>query len=142
MGIASRSSTRKHASNDSACDLLRARVMVAMAIRMRLIVARRPRPVVQAGRKWIVDQPLCASLFAKVEEQIERTIHRSRMLPANLTRFVPDSQGSSSELLAHLPEWAAGVCAVVAAVRECSPKCTCAIPALWFSLGNALQAPA
>src|SRR5215475_4531156 len=63
-----------------------------------------------------MDQPLCAALQAKILEQIERTIHLTQFLPADLgLRPVVDGW-SFEQLLEHLFLSMAGFCAVLAAV--------------------------
>ena len=54
---------------------------------------------------------LCLSMYAKIEEQIERTVHLTTLLPAN---------GANEEierLLGHLLDCAAGVCAALGAAE-------------------------
>ena len=58
-----------------------------------------------------MSETLCASLLAKVDEQIERTTHLIELLPAH--------RGDAALLLGHLLECMAGFCAVlVAALPE------------------------
>src|SRR4051794_28408171 len=61
-------------------------------------------------------QPLCASLLAKIEEQIERTAHLIRLLPADRLQTVDAPGGwTVAVLLGHLLECLAGFCAALAA---------------------------
>src|ERR1051325_3256639 len=59
---------------------------------------------------------LCATLRDKIEEQIERTIHLIRLLPAGSEspRPLPGSQ-PVGHLLGHIPDCVAGFCAVLVA---------------------------
>jgi hypothetical protein len=54
-----------------------------------------------------MSEPLCASLREKIDEQLERTIHLTRLLPETCVET----------LLGHLLDCAAGVCAVLAAAQ-------------------------
>ena len=61
-------------------------------------------------------QPMItASLVAKVQEQIERTIHLVGLVPAEQIQWTPPIAGvwSVSEVLGHLLECLAGFCAVL-----------------------------
>jgi len=66
-----------------------------------------------------MDQPLCASLLSKINEQIERTNHLIRLLPSNRIDWTPSIPNSwpTSMLLGHLLECLAGFCAVLFAVE-------------------------
>src|ERR1017187_922566 len=66
-----------------------------------------------------MDQPVCACLWSKIDEQIERTDHLIAMLPAAGLDFVPPIPGSwpTGVLLGHLLECLAGVCAVLGAAH-------------------------
>ena len=61
-------------------------------------------------------QPLCTSLFAKIEEQLDRTIHISATLPQDLHLTALDSPWTTRQLLNHLLNCTSGFCAVLAAV--------------------------
>src|SRR5262245_25129101 len=63
-----------------------------------------------------MDQPLCAALRAKILEQIDRTIHLTQFLPADLGLRPVDGGWSFEQLLEHLLVSLAGFCAVLAAV--------------------------
>jgi hypothetical protein len=59
---------------------------------------------------------LCASLVAKIDEQIERTVHLIGLLPPECVETVtPMSCWRASELMGHLLDCMAGFCAVLAA---------------------------
>jgi hypothetical protein len=64
------------------------------------------------------DQPICASLWSKIEEQVERTDHLIALLPEDRLDWVPPVPGawSTGVLLGHLLECLAGFCAVLYAV--------------------------
>ena len=64
----------------------------------------------------VVD-PLAGAVFAKIEEQIERTIHLIRLIPD--VHWTPPIPGvwSFGELLGHLLDCLAGVCAVLFAAH-------------------------
>jgi DinB superfamily len=63
--------------------------------------------------------PLCASLLAKIQEQVERTVHLIHLLPADGSNWTPASPGAwpVEVLLGHLLDCLAGFCAVLAAVE-------------------------
>ena len=63
------------------------------------------------------DGPLAAAAFAKIEEQIERTIHLIALIPD--VRWTPPIPGawSFAELLGHFLDCLAGVCAVLYAAH-------------------------
>ncbi len=65
------------------------------------------------------DRLLCAALLAKILEQIERTDHLIRLLPANHRTWKPAIAGAwpVEMLLGHLLDCLAGFCAVLAAVE-------------------------
>jgi DinB family protein len=60
---------------------------------------------------------LCASLFSKIHEQLERARHLAALLPADKLDWTPPEPGSWSAgiLLGHLLDCAAGFCAVLSA---------------------------
>src|ERR1017187_10163472 len=64
-----------------------------------------------------MDQPVCAGLWSKIDEQIERTDHLIAVLPEGGLDFAPTIPGSwpAGVLLGHLLECLAGVCAVLRA---------------------------
>ena len=66
-----------------------------------------------------MDQPVCACLWSKIDEQIERTDHLIAVLPEGCLDFVPPIPGSwpTGVLLGHLLECLAGVCAVLHAAE-------------------------
>jgi hypothetical protein len=66
-----------------------------------------------------MDQPLCAALLSKIDEQIERTSHLIRLLPADQLAWQPPIPGAwpPGLLLGHLLECLAGFCAVLYAVE-------------------------
>ena len=66
-----------------------------------------------------MDEPVCAGLWSKIDEEIERTDHLIAMLPAAGLDFVPPIPGSwpTGVLLGHLLECLAGVCAVLGAAH-------------------------
>jgi hypothetical protein len=65
----------------------------------------------------MIDQPVCACLWSKIDEQIERTDHLVAILPEGSLDFVPTIPGCwpTGLLLGHLLECLAGVCAVLCA---------------------------
>jgi len=66
-----------------------------------------------------MDQPLCAAVLAKIHEQIERTTHLIRLLPADRLHdaiSIPGCQ-TVAELMGHLLECLAGFCAVLVAAE-------------------------
>lgn len=65
------------------------------------------------------DQPLCASLQAKIREQVERTGHLIALLPPDRVDGSPTAPGEwgAPVLLGHLLDCMAGVCAVLAAAH-------------------------
>ena len=64
-------------------------------------------------------QPLCASVRAKILEQIELTQHLIRRVPPGSLDWKPEIAGAwpAAVVLGHLLECAAGFCAVLAAVE-------------------------
>jgi len=62
---------------------------------------------------------LCRSIFSKVEEQIERTVHLIALVPAGDLDWQPPIPGAWSvgRLLGHLLDAIAGFCAVLAAIE-------------------------
>jgi hypothetical protein len=62
-----------------------------------------------------MDQPLCAALRAKILEQVERIIHLTQFLPADLGSRPLEGGWSFEQLLEHLLVSLAGFCAVLAA---------------------------
>ena len=62
------------------------------------------------------DRVLCDGLRAKILEQIERTIHLTQFLPADLALRPVENAWSFGQLLEHLLVSLAGFCAVLAAV--------------------------
>jgi hypothetical protein len=64
-------------------------------------------------------ESLCAAIFAKVDEQIERTRHLVALLPADRLEWHPPIPGAwpAGVLLGHLLESLAGFCAVLFAVE-------------------------
>jgi hypothetical protein len=77
-------------------------------------------------------QTLCASLFAKVDEQIERTIHLIDLLPPDrVNTVIVSGSWPPAMLLGHLLDCLAGFCAVLAAA---APK-----PLAHFAPLRALQ---
>ena len=65
------------------------------------------------------EQPLCASIRAKIHEQIERTDHLIRLLPENGVDWTPAIPGAwpAGMVLGHLLDCLAGFCAVLGAVK-------------------------
>jgi hypothetical protein len=63
-------------------------------------------------------QPLCASIQAKLHEQLERTEHLIRLLPEGRTNWTPSIPGAwpVGLLLGHLLDCLAGFCAVLYAI--------------------------
>jgi DinB superfamily len=66
-----------------------------------------------------IDEPLTSALFSKIEEQIERTIHLIGFVPeADLAWRPPIAESwSFGEVLGHLLDCLAGLCAVLYAVH-------------------------
>ena len=66
-----------------------------------------------------MDEPVCAGLWSKIDEEIERTDHLIAILPAAGLDFVPPIPGSwpTGVLLGHLLECLAGVSAVLGAAH-------------------------
>lgn len=64
-------------------------------------------------------ESLCASLFAKVDEQLERTGYLVAILPEDQLGWAPAIGGAwpAGRLLGHLLDCAAGFCAVLAAAE-------------------------
>lgn len=64
-------------------------------------------------------EPLCTALLAKIHEQIDRTEHLIRLLPAASFHWTPPVHGDwpPPMLLGHLLECLAGFCAVLAAAN-------------------------
>jgi DinB family protein len=62
---------------------------------------------------------LCASLFAKVDEQLERTGHLAACIPEDQLGWAPAIPGAwpTGLLLGHLLDCAAGFCATLAAAE-------------------------
>ena len=62
---------------------------------------------------------LCATLLAKIHEQIERTVHLINVVPADRLNWTPPIPGAwpVEVLLGHLLECFAGFCAVLSAVE-------------------------
>jgi hypothetical protein len=67
------------------------------------------------------ESPLCAIVFQKVREQIERTEHLIDRIPPNALEWRPGPRASFSvgELLGHLLECLAGMCA---ALHKANPE--------------------
>jgi hypothetical protein len=65
------------------------------------------------------DQPLCASLLRKIEEQIERTEHLAAMAPNDRLDWKPPAitAWTLGALLGHLLDCMAGMCAALAAAN-------------------------
>jgi hypothetical protein len=65
------------------------------------------------------EQPLCASLLLKIQEQIDRTVHLINLLPVDRPNWKPAIPGAwpVEMLLGHLLDCLAGFCAVLAAVE-------------------------
>jgi hypothetical protein len=65
------------------------------------------------------EQPLCASLLLKIQEQIDRTVHLINLMPADRLNWKPAIPGAwpAEMLLGHLLDCLAGFCAVLAAVE-------------------------
>src|SRR5262245_50700107 len=63
--------------------------------------------------------PLCASLHAKIDEQIERTQHLLALIPPESGSWTPPVAGAwpVDFLLGHLLECLAGFCAVLVAAE-------------------------
>jgi hypothetical protein len=66
-----------------------------------------------------VHDPLCDSVWAKVDEQMERTAHLIRLLPEERLDWIPPIAGAWTlgMLLGHLLDCMAGICAVLAAAE-------------------------
>lgn len=66
---------------------------------------------------------LCASLFSKIQEQLERARHLAHLLPDEKLDWAPPEPQSWSTgiLLGHLLDGAAGFCAVLAASGIAQP---------------------
>jgi hypothetical protein len=64
-------------------------------------------------------QQLCGSIHAKIQEQIERTIHLIGLVPSEHLSWQPSLHGAwpVSILLGHILDAIAGFCAVLAAVE-------------------------
>jgi len=64
-------------------------------------------------------QPLCASIFAKISEQQERTEHLLALIPADHLDWAPPIAGAwpFGQLLGHWLDCLAGVCAVLHAAH-------------------------
>ena len=64
-----------------------------------------------------MDEPVCAGLWSKIDEEIERTDHLIAVLPEGGLDYVPTIPGCwpAGVLLGHLLECLAGVCAVLRA---------------------------
>ncbi len=64
-------------------------------------------------------EPLCQSLLAKIQEQIDRTAHLVCLVPANRVDWTPSYSGgwAVEALLGHLLECLAGFCAVLFAIE-------------------------
>src|SRR6266849_7433530 len=65
------------------------------------------------------EQPLCASILAKIHEQMERTDHLVRLVPPDRLDWTPPIPGAwpAGVLLGHLLECLAGFCAVLGAAE-------------------------
>jgi uncharacterized damage-inducible protein DinB len=65
------------------------------------------------------EQPLCASLLLKIQEQIERTGHLTNLLPEDRSNWKPATPNAwpVERLLGHLLDCLAGFCAVLQAVE-------------------------
>jgi hypothetical protein len=63
--------------------------------------------------------PLAGAVYAKTAEQIERTVHLLGLIPADRSQWAPPIPGSWTfgELLGHLFDCLAGVCAVLYAAH-------------------------
>ena len=64
-------------------------------------------------------EPLAAATAAKIQEQIERTLHLIGMVPPDRIAWKPPIEGAWSfgELLGHLLDCLAGFCAVLSTAR-------------------------
>jgi DinB superfamily len=67
----------------------------------------------------MMDQPVCSSLWSKIEEQINRTDHLISMLPEGGAHFLPPIPGAWTigGLLGHLLDCLAGLSAVLHAAH-------------------------
>jgi DinB superfamily len=65
------------------------------------------------------EQPLCALLLLKIQEQIDRTSHLTKLLPIDRPNWKPAIRSAwpIEMLLGHLLNCLAGFCAVLAAVE-------------------------
>lgn len=63
------------------------------------------------------EEPLCASILAKIHEQMERTDHLICLLPADRLDWAPAGAWPAGVLLGHLLDCLAGFCAVLDAVE-------------------------
>jgi len=65
------------------------------------------------------EEPLCASILAKIREQMERTDHLVRLVPPDQLDWTPPIPGAwpAGVLLGHLLECLAGFCAVLGAAE-------------------------
>jgi uncharacterized damage-inducible protein DinB len=65
------------------------------------------------------EQPLCASLLLKIQEQIDRTSHLARLLPEDRSNWKPATPNGwpVEMLLGHLLDCLAGFCAVLQAAE-------------------------
>jgi len=63
--------------------------------------------------------PLAGAVAAKIQEQIERTVHLAGLIPLDRSRWTPSIPGAwpLAELLGHLLDCLAGVCAVLYAAH-------------------------
>jgi uncharacterized damage-inducible protein DinB len=65
-----------------------------------------------------MSETLCASVLAKIDEQMERTMHLIELLPPNeVEKVTLEGSWTASMLLGHLLDCMAGFCAVLAAFR-------------------------
>jgi hypothetical protein len=64
-------------------------------------------------------EPLAGAMAAKIEEQVERTVHLIGLVPADRLQWTPPIPGAWTfgELLGHLLDCMAGVCAVLYAAH-------------------------
>jgi hypothetical protein len=65
-----------------------------------------------------MEQPLCAILLAKIQEQTDKTHHLCGLVPADMLDWKPDMAEAFAvgQLMGHLLECLAGFCAVLARV--------------------------